>query len=74
MLLAPNVVVHDPETNFAKINSNRLRENGWPQVAVESMNNPIPIPELEALESAADESEGPESTLPGSIVTPKEAR
>ena len=38
MLLAPNVVVHDPETDLAKISSERLRAHGWPAAAIELMD------------------------------------
>ena len=34
VLIAPNVVVHDPETDSTKINSERLRSHDWPKVVV----------------------------------------
>jgi hypothetical protein len=78
MRLAPNVVVHDPETNFAKIDSERLRAHGWAEVVVGSMNNHMPFPGLETLEAAAGESEPrgsgtQEPGLPDSFIAPKEA-
>jgi hypothetical protein len=39
MLIAPNVVVHDPETDLAKVNSKRLREHGWPASVVQAIEN-----------------------------------
>jgi hypothetical protein len=65
MLLAPNVVVHDPETDLTKIDSKRLRSHGWPAGAefldkVRSRPS-LPVPDLDALELAASRAAPPKS-------------
>jgi hypothetical protein len=43
MRLASNVVVHDPEVNPTRIDSDRLRTHGWPKAAVEQFESDLQV-------------------------------
>jgi hypothetical protein len=69
MFLAKNVVVHDPETDLAKIDAHRMQVHGWSKVAVdlvdEARSGPS-VPDLEALEEAVRRS----AAAPGTPHSP----
>jgi hypothetical protein len=66
MLIAPNVVAHDPERDLTKIDSNRLRQDGWPTGAIEFLHKlhsgpGLPVPDSKSLDLAASQSSAPKS-------------
>jgi hypothetical protein len=69
MLIAPNVVAHDPEKDLTKIDSNRLRQDGWPAGAIEFLDKlnsgpSLPIPDSKSLDLAASQSSALKSEEP----------
>jgi hypothetical protein len=72
MLLAKNVVVHDPETDLVKIDRERMQANGWPLTVadfVDKARSESSVPALKVLEEAVRES----AAAPSSGVTPPPA-
>jgi hypothetical protein len=69
MLIAPNVVAHDPEKDLTKIDSNRLRQHGWPASAIEFLDkvhsgHSLPVPDSKSLDLAASQSSAPKAEEP----------
>ena len=75
MILAKNVVVHDPETDLAKIDSQRMQDHGWPKAAADFVGEgrPIPsVPDVEVLEAIVRESLANAAESPASAGSPKQ--